>query len=196
MLITSLRAFIVYVVLLGVVYPCAITVISHFTMPERANGSLIIINKKVVGSALIGQDFTDAKYFHGRFSATNYDSANSKGDNFGPSNKKFLSQIADRIKKIRTENNLTPNTQIPADMVLTSASGLDPHISLRNAMLQLPRIAKMRNLSSEKIHKLIEQNTNHDFIGIWGQDGVNVLKLNLALDALTNGARKNYARKH
>ena len=197
MFLTALRVIIVYTVLLGIFYPIGITIIGHFAMPNKANGSLITVNKKVIGSTLIGQNFTDAKYFHGRFSATNYATLPSAGNNFGPTNKKYLTQVAERIKKIRIENNLNNNTQIPADMVLSSASGLDPHISLHNALLQIPRIAKIRNISSTKIQTLIMQNTDPDFIGIWGQPGVNVLKLNLSLDNLTvNAKTKNYARNH
>jgi len=197
MLLTSLRAFIVYAILLGIIYPLAITTIGHFTMPNKANGSLIVVDNKVVGSSLIGQNFTYAKYFHGRFSANDYDATLSAtgGNNFAPSDKKFFAITEARVKKIRTENKLSADTAIPADMALSSASGLDPHISQHNAILQTQRVAKARNIAEEKVLKLIVQNTDKDFIGIWGQEGVNVLKLNLALDALVaNGENKNHAR--
>lgn len=182
--LVSLRVFITFTILLGIGYPLLITGISQLTMAKKANGSLIVVNGKVLGSELIGQEFTQAKYFHGRFSAVNYDARNSGGSNLGPSNPKLLEQVKHRIEKVKAENNLNEKTELPADMVLTSASGLDPHISVENAMLQIGRVAKARNLSEDTIKKLIAKNTTPDFIGIWGKPGVNVLKLNLALDNL------------
>lgn len=182
---TALRVFVVFAILLGIAYPYAITGIAQSFMSNRANGSLVIKNDAAVGSTLIGQNFTNTKYFHGRFSEANYDAANSGGSNLGPSNKKLLERTQERIQKIRAENNLPPNAELPADMVLSSASGLDPHISLTNALLQLPRVTAARaTIPQEQIKQLITRNTDPDFIGIWGQAGVNVLKLNLALDKL------------
>jgi potassium-transporting ATPase KdpC subunit len=182
--ITALRVFIGFSILVGLVYPLFITAIAQIIMPYQANGSLIKMDEKVIGSSLIGQKFTDPKYFYSRPSAIDYNAAGSGADNLGPSSKKLMALVENRVKKVRTENNLKQNEQIPADMVLTSASGLDPHISVENALIQANRIAKVRNISRDKIINLITQNTDPDFIGIWGKSGVNVLKLNLALNKL------------
>lgn len=172
----AIRAFIIFSVLLGLVYPLAITGIAQVAFPQKANGSLIVENGQVVGSSLIGQKFDKSEYFNSRPSAVDYNAAGSGASNLGPSSKK----LADRVKTDIAKNNLSSN--IPADMVLTSASGLDPHISIENANLQAKRVAKIRNISEAQIKKLIEENTDHELLGIWGQDGVNVLKLNIALD--------------
>ena len=141
----------------------------------------------VRGSKLLGQNFTGAKYFHPRPSAAGngYDAANSSGSNLGPTSQKLNDAIKDRIAAYRTENGLKETDAVPADAVTASGSGLDPHISLRNAELQAPRVAKARNLSEDKVRELIEQNTDAAAFGILGEPGVNVLKLNLALDSLT-----------
>ena len=172
-----MRIFAVFAVLFGMIYPLFIMGISHIIFSYQANGSLIKHNNKIIGSKLIAQEFTSPKYFHGRFSLANY--------NLAQSSKKLIDQTRDHIKQVRIENWLPENLQLPADMVLYSASSLDPHISSRNAMLQLPRIAKYRGISEDKIKRLISNNiaTNHDFIGIWGKKRVvNVLELNLMLD--------------
>jgi len=188
-IVTSLRVFAVFTVLLGILYPLAITGLGQFFMPEKAHGSLIIKNNRIVGSTLIGQNFTAPQYFHGRFSEVRYNAASSGGSNFSPSDDKLLKSVADRLQQVRIINNLTPNSPIPADMVLASGSGLDPHISLSNATLQLPRVAKERQLQPNKIKKLINQSIDPDFIGIWGHAGVNVLQLNLALDAMPGSTK-------
>lgn len=175
-IITAIRAFIVFSLLLGLVYPLAITGVAQIAFPQKANGSLIVENGQVVGSSLIGQKFNKPEYFNSRPSAVDYNAAGSGASNLGPSSKK----LADRVKTDIAKNNLSGN--IPADMVLTSASGLDPHISAENAKLQAKRIAKIRGLPISKIEELISKNTDSEFLGIWGQEGVNVLKLNLALD--------------
>lgn len=192
---TSLRVFIVFAILLGIIYPLIITVVAQVFMPDKANGSLIVKNSVVIGSTFIGQNFSDDKYFHSRFSAVNYDATNSGGSNLGPSNKKLIERTQQRLEKIRAENHLAKDADIPADMVLSSGSGLDPHISVKNATLQLPRVAKARAIPEEQVHKLIGHNIDHDFIGIWGTAGVNVLKLNLALDEL-KGAKPNKEQRH
>lgn len=175
----AIKSFIIFSILLGLIYPLAITGIAQVTMKDKANGSLIVQNGKVVGSSLIGQKFDKPEYFNSRPSAVDYNAAGSGASNLGPSSKK----LADRVKTDIAKNTLSGN--IPADAVLTSASGLDPHISLENAKLQAKRIAEIRGLQILKIDKLISNNTDSEFLGIWGQDGVNVLKLNLALDQLT-----------
>lgn len=175
--ITAIKVFIVFSLLLGLVYPLAITGIAQATMKDKANGSLIVKNGQVVGSNLIGQKFDKLEYFNSRPSAVDYNASGSGASNLGPSSKKLIERVKETITKEKLGNK-----NIPADMVLTSASGLDPHISLANAQLQIPRIAKVRNISETEIKKLVAKNTDPDFIGIWGQQGVNVLKLNIALD--------------
>lgn len=188
-IITSIKVFIVFSVLLGLIYPLAITGIAQATMKDKANGSLIVEQGKVVGSSLIGQKFDKPEYFNSRPSAVDYNASASGASNFGPTNKKFIAQTEKRVKseKEKVKKYISPSTShlspyIPADSVLTSASGLDPHISLENAQLQIPRIAKIRNISETKLKELVNNNTDPDFVGIWGQQGVNVLKLNIALN--------------
>lgn len=171
----AIKAFIIFSILLGLVYPLAITGIAQVAFPQKANGSLIVENNQVVGSSLIGQTFDKPEYFSSRPSAVDYNAAGSGASNLGPSSKK----LADRVNADIAKNNLSGN--IPADAVLTSASGLDPHISIENAKLQAQRIAKIRGLQISKLDELISNNTDSEFLGIWGQDGVNVLKLNLDL---------------
>lgn len=185
--ITALKVFIIFSVLTGIIYPLGITAIAQLTMPYQANGSLIKENGKIIGSTIIGQNFTNLKYFQSRPSAagTGYDAANSGATNLGPSSKKLMSQTADRVKLVRIENNIPAGKSVPADMVLTSASGLDPHISVENAMLQAVRVSKLNNIPENKIKNLIAKNTDHNFIGLWGQPGVNVLKLNLDLNNIS-----------
>ena len=145
-------------VLLGLAYPFAMTGISQLFFREKANGSLVVSDNRVAGSSLIGQNFTNPKYFHGRPSAMEkpYDASNSGGTNFGPSNAKFLEEVAKRIEKVRKENTLDPAAPVPADLVLASASGLDPHISVETAMLQVPRIAKARGLQESEVQDALQ----------------------------------------
>lgn len=187
---TALKAFAIFALLLGLFYPLFITGISQLLMSETANGSLIEKNGKIIGSSLIGQKFTQPEYFHSRPSFINYDATNSGGSNLAPTSAKLIAQTTTRIAQIRTENSLNTTVTIPADMALTSGSGLDPHISPTNALLQLPRVAQARHLSSTTIEKLIDENTDLDFIGIWGKAGVNVLKLNLSLDEIQKSNSK------
>ncbi len=182
--VTAFKVFVIFTLLLGLIYPAFITGVSQLLMHDEANGSLIVQDGKIIGSKLIAQSFTQPQYFHSRPSAVNYDATNSGGSNLGPSNPDLLKQVAARITQIRNENNLAPHTPLPADMVLTSASGLDPHISMENALLQSPRVALARHMLSATVNHVIMENIDPDFIGIWGKAGVNVLKLNLALDKL------------
>jgi K+-transporting ATPase ATPase C chain len=166
-------------------YPLVVYGIAQIAFPHKANGSLITAKDGTVrGSELLGQNFTEAKYFHPRPSAAGkgYDAANSSGSNLGPTSQKLNDAIKDRIAAYRTENGLKETDAIPADAVTASGSGLDPHISLRNVELQAPRIARARNVSTDKVRELIKQNTDTADLGILGEPGVNVLKLNLALD--------------
>jgi potassium-transporting ATPase KdpC subunit len=167
----------------GFAYPFIITEISTAMFPEKAQGSLILSNGKIIGSALIGQTFSRSKYFHGRPSALQkaYDASNSGGSNIGPSNKKLFENIDRRINEARAENDLEHAAPVPADMVLASASGLDPHISIETVFLQTARVARARGLSETAIKKTVAEVAE----GHLGRPQiVNVLKLNLAIDGL------------
>ena len=156
---------------------------------DQANGSLIVDKDGTVhGSKLLGQQFTADKYFQSRPSAAGngYDATSSGGSNLGPTSSNLVTTIAQRIADYRTQNGLATNAPVPADAVTASGSGLDPHISLRNAELQAPRVAKARNVSVEKVLELVRANTDPASLGFLGEPGVNVLKLNLALDCMVN----------
>jgi potassium-transporting ATPase KdpC subunit len=182
----------------GLIYPLAMTGIAVLLFPHQAQGSLVERDGKIVGSDLIGQAFTGDKYFHGRPSATNtpdpndatktvpapYNAANSGGSNLGPSNKALIDRVQGDIDALKKEN---PSEPVPADLVTTSASGLDPHISPEAALFQVPRIAKARNLSEDRIRQLVEEHTEGRFLGVLGEPRVNVLLLNLALDRISTG---------
>ena len=171
-------------VLLGLAYPFAMTGISQFLFRQKANGSLVMSGNRVVGSSLIGQNFSHPKYFHGRPSALEkpYDASNSGGTNFGPSNAKFLEEVGKRVEKARKENILDPGTPVPADLVLASASGLDPHISVEAAMLQVPRIAKTRGLQESEVQDALQKSAEGPLFGFLGNGRINVLRLNMSLD--------------
>jgi K+-transporting ATPase ATPase C chain len=183
----AILATLVLAVVCSGLYPLVVFGISQVLFREKANGSLIVDpNGTVRGSKLLGQNFTDAKYFHPRPSAAGngYDAANSSGSNLGPTSQKLNDAIKDRIEAYRTENELNASEPIPADAVTASASGLDPHISLHNAELQIPRVAKVRNLREDQVRDLVKQNRQGPDLGILGDAGVNVLLLNRALDQL------------
>jgi potassium-transporting ATPase KdpC subunit len=177
--------FLAFSLLTGLVYPLLITGIVQTMMPEQADGSLIIMDGKVIGSELIGQSFISPGYFHGRPSAVSYAANGSGASNYGPTSAKLMDQVRQRIGQVRTENNLSQDAPVPADLVLASASGLDPHVSMQGAMLQVPRIAKARALPESEVKLLLYQTLEPAEFGILGQERVNVLKLNLALDDLT-----------
>jgi potassium-transporting ATPase KdpC subunit len=183
----AILIFITMTVLLGIIYPFAITGISQFFFPLKANGSIIVSNDKLVGSSLVGQNFTDPKYFQGRPSALEkpYDASNSGGTNFGPSNAKFLGEVSKRIEKVQKENILNPAAPMPADLVLASASGLDPHLSVEAAMLQVPRIAKTRGLQDSEVRDLITRHVENPLFGFLGSTRINVLRLNMSIDELS-----------
>ena len=167
-------------------YPLVVFAISQALFRDKANGSLIVDQDGTVrGSKLLAQGFTADKYFHPRPSAAGngYDAASSGGSNLGPTSQKLNDAIKGRIGAYRKENGLSENDSVPADAVTASGSGLDPHISLRNAELQTPRVARARGLSEEKIRELVQQNTDGRDLGVLGDPGVNVLELNLALDS-------------
>jgi len=168
-------------------YPLIVFGISQALFYEKANGSLIVDKDGAVrGSKLLAQGFTAEKYFHPRPSAAGngYDSTSSGGSNLGPTSQKLDTAIKERIDGYRKENGLSENEPVPADAVTASGSGLDPHISLHNAQLQIPRVAKARGLSEDKIRELVQQNTDGRDFGVFGEPGVNVLPLNLGLDQL------------
>jgi K+-transporting ATPase ATPase C chain len=178
-------------ILLCGIYPVVVWGIAQIVFPSQANGSLLVRQGQVVGSSLIAQNFTGPQYFHPRPSAageTGYDGASSGGSNLGPLSAKIVGQVKERVAIYRTENQLSPDSPIPADAVTASGSGLDPHISLKNAGLQANRVAKARGLSPAQVAKLIETYTDGASLGFLGEPRVNVLKLNLALDTLTSGS--------
>ena len=179
----------------GLAYPLAMTAIAGTLFPVQAQGSLIEKDGKVIGSALIGQEFKDDKYFHGRPSATlgpdpndstktvsaPYNAANSGGSNLGPTSKALADRLREDVDKLRGEN---PNAAVPVDLVTTSASGLDPDISPEAAQFQVPRVAKARNLPEDQVRQLVTANTEGRLLGLLGEPRVNVLALNLALDRM------------
>jgi potassium-transporting ATPase KdpC subunit len=185
----AILATIVLAIVCSGLYPLVVFGISQALFHEKANGSLIVDPDGTVrGSKLLGQSFSEAKSFHPRPSAAGngYDAANSSGSNLGPTSEKLKNAINDRIDAYRKENGLTNSETVPADAVTASSSGLDPHISLRNAELQMPRVAKERGLAEEKVRELIRQNTDERDLGVFGEPGVNVLLLNHALDRVAN----------
>jgi len=182
---SALVSTLVFALICCGLYPLVVYGVAQVFFAEKANGSLITdADGTVRGSKLIGQGFTGDKYFHPRPSAAGngYDAANSSGSNLGPTSQKLNDAIKDRIAAYRQENGLKTEDSVPADAVTASGGGLDPHISVHNAELQSARVAKARNLSVEQIAALIQQNTDAADFGILGGSGVNVLKLNLALD--------------
>ena len=186
----ALLMFIAFSIATGLIYPLAFTGLSRLVFPKQAEGSLVPVNGKTVGSNLIGQMFTKPEYFHGRPSSADYDAANSGASNMAPSNKKFLDQVRDRVEQVRRENNLAPDTPVPPDLVLASGSGLDPHISPQAALLQVARVAKARSLPETEVEQLVQRHVERPQFRLLGQPRVNVLKLNLALDALAQKRTK------
>jgi K+-transporting ATPase ATPase C chain len=198
-MLKEIRPAIVFIVALtvitGLVYPFAMTGIAEVVFPYRAQGSLIERGGKVVGSELIGQEFTSDKYFHGRPSATTapdpadstktvsapYNAANSGGSNLGPTNKALIERVQGDVDKLKQENSSAP---VPIDLVTTSGGGLDPHISPAAALFQVPRVAKARNLSEDRVRQLVDEHTEGRTLGLLGEPRVNVLALNLALDRI------------
>ena len=196
-MLREIRPAIVLVIALtlitGLVYPLAMTGIAGVIFPYQAQGSLIEKDGKVVGSTLIGQAFADDKYFHGRPSATNapdpkdpaktidapYNAANSMGSNLGPTNKALIERVKGDVDKLKAENS---SAAVPIDLVTTSGSGLDPHISPEAALFQVPRVAKARNMPEDRVRQLVQEHAEGRFLGLLGEPRVNVLALNLAID--------------
>jgi K+-transporting ATPase ATPase C chain len=180
----SLIATLSMALLLCGLYPALVWVMAQGIFHNEANGSLIIRSGKIVGSSLLAQGFTAAKYFHPRPSAagSGYDAANSGGSNLGPLSRKLMDGIEQRVSEYHARNGLSPDTRVPVDAVTASGSGLDPHISMGNALLQAPRVARARGLSEETVQRKIAARTEGRFLGIFGEPRVNVLLLNLDMD--------------
>jgi potassium-transporting ATPase KdpC subunit len=180
----AVLALIVFTVITGIAYPLVVTAVAQIAWHDKANGSLIKQDGLTVGSSLIGQNFSDPKYFHPRPSAAGagYDGLASSFSNLGPTNPDFLSSVQDRVAAYRQENNLPDSQEVPVDAVTASASGLDPDISVANAKVQAARVAAARGMTVDQILVLVDQHTTGRTWGFLGEPGVNVLELNLSLD--------------
>jgi K+-transporting ATPase ATPase C chain len=188
--VPAIISMVIFTVALGLVYPLVITGIGRVAFEDKANGSLVERDGKVIGSSMLGQSFTRpdgtpiARYFQTRPSAVDYDATSSGGSNLGPTNPELLTQVRKRAKAYREFNGLGDEVKIPVDAVTASASGLDPDISVANAKLQARRVAEARGLTTQQVLKLVDEHTNDRPLGIIGEKTVNVLDLDLALDAL------------
>ena len=189
-LLSEIRSAVLVTVMLAIVccglYPLGVFGIGQMLFHDKANGSLLVDrNGTIRGSRLLGQQFAADKYFHSRPSAAGngYDSTSSGGSNLGPTSQKLRDSVAQNISDYRSQNGLSTNAPVPPDAVTASGSGLDPHISLQNAEIQAARVAKARGIALEKVRALIAQYTDHSDLGVLGEPGVNILELNLALDA-------------
>ena len=184
----SIVATLFFAVILCGLYPLIVYGAAQLLFPHQANGSLLVDKSGAVrGSALLAQNFTGAQYFHPRPSAAGangYDATSSSGSNLGPTSSNLVANITQNIANYRSENSLATNAPVPADAVTASGSGLDPHISLANAELQIPRVAKARGISEEQVRELVQQNTSGRDLGVFGEPRVNVMTLNFALDQL------------
>jgi K+-transporting ATPase ATPase C chain len=198
-MLREIRPAIVLVIILtvitGLIYPLVMTGIAGVLFPRQAQGSLVEVDGKVVGSSLIGQEFTSDKYFHGRPSATvapdpndssktvpaPYNAANSGGSNLGPTNKVLIDRVKADVDKLKQEN---PSAAVPIDLVTTTASGLDPDITPEGALFQVPRVAKARNIPEDRLRQLVNDHVQGRLLGLFGEPRVNVLALNMALDGL------------
>jgi len=184
----SIVATIFFAIILCGLYPLVVFAAGQLLFPHQANGSLLVDKSNTVRcSELLAQNFTGAGYFHPRPSsagANGFDATSSSGSNLGPTSSNLVANITANIATYRSDNNLATNAPVPADAVTASASGLDPHISLANAELQIPRVAKTRGISEEQVRKLVQQSTSRRDLGVFGESRVNVMTLNFALDQL------------
>lgn len=183
----ALMLLLVMTLLTGIAYPLVVTGLSKVIFPKQAEGSLVYKDSLPIGSVLIGQNFSDARYFYSRPSAAGkdgYDAANSSGSNLGPTNKVFLDSATKLAEKVRTDNGLSATTPVPGDLITASASGLDPDITPEAAQIQVVRVAKARNQNEQKVQALVDQYTEGRQFGFLGEPRVNVLQLNMALDSL------------
>jgi potassium-transporting ATPase KdpC subunit len=179
----AILIFIIFTIFLGIIYPIVITGVSQLAFPAQANGNIIKENGKVLGSQLIGQNFSSPAYFHGRPSVIDYNSSTSSGSNLGPTNQKLIDNVTQRIQQVKAEDTLSANSKVPADLVLASASGLEGYIYVNSALIQVPRIARARGISESEVVALIKNKQENTFFG-FGNEIVNVLELNIALDNL------------
>jgi potassium-transporting ATPase KdpC subunit len=184
-LITAFLMTIAMTILVGLIYPLVITGLAQVLFRDKANGQIIVRNGEPIGSRIIAQPFSEAKYFHPRPSAAGngYDAANSNGSQLGPTNQKLIDRVKSDVAALQQEN---PGQPIPVDLITTSASGLDPDISPANAEFQIPRVAKARGVSEASVRELVRKHTAQRELGLLGEPRVNVLELNLALDELSN----------
>ena len=183
---SAILMFVILSLLTGIFYPVFITGVAYIFFPHQATGSMLYQNNKLLGSALIGQEFTDPKYFWGRISETSpvaYNSSSSSGSNLGPSNPALIEKVKVRIRALKEfdPDNTNP---VPIDLVTSSASGLDPHISIAGAYYQIPRVARMRGLTEDTVKAIVNKHTNSRIFGLIGEPVVNVLELNLELDSI------------
>ncbi|MCX5810197.1 MAG: potassium-transporting ATPase subunit KdpC [Proteobacteria bacterium] len=195
-LVRSLLVLIAMSLLTGALYPLVVTGLAKAGFPRQAQGSLLMTGDTIIGSAIVGQNFSSLRYFRGRPSAIekSYDAGNSGGSNFGPSNAKFLEEVGGRVETVRKDNGLERTASVPADLVLASASGLDPHISVEAATIQVKRVAKARGVPEPDVQVLVERFIEMPLFGFLGEKRINVLRLNLALDNIASQVNQSLTK--